>query len=301
MLRDTPESLRSGYKNALGVVLIWSSFIVVSRMGGKSELTPYDMIALRYAVAGLTVLPLWWHHRPKLWDKRLIILSLIGALAFTLLAFNGFRHAPANHAAILMQGFLPFSVTLMAYFIAHETPTRQRLVGLALIGVGVGSMAYESLRSTDLTLLGDGLLIGASMCWALYTVLLRRWRMPPMDTAIAVTLLAAMIYLPPYLLFLPKNIAATPMHEWLFYALFQGTLIAVVQMIFYVHAVEHLGASRLAMVTSAVPVLSSIAAVFVLHEPITTPIGIGLLFVVLGAWVGNRRTARQRKWVGGKI
>ena len=283
------ERLRKGYLCALVVVVIWTSFILVSRMSGKSTLTPYDVIALRYIVAGIAILPFWYYHRTHLFEWRKIVLALVGALGFTLLAFNGFRLAPANHAGILLQGFLPFSVSVMAYFIAGERPTRQRILGLALIAIGVGSMAIDSFAGHSLTLAGDGLLASASLCWALYTVLLKRWNIPPMDSAIAVTLLAAIIYLPIYYCFLPTNLAATPVHEWVFYAFMQGIIIAVVQMIFYTKSVALLGATRLALVTSCVPVLASVAAVPLLDEPLTLPICIGLFFVVLGAWIGNRQ------------
>lgn len=281
-------NLRRGYAYAALVMIIWTGFVLVSRMGGKSSLTAYDVIALRYAIAALVVFPLWLHHRPRLLEWRKLVLMLVGALAFTLLAFNGFRHAPANHAAILLQGFLPFSVALMAYILTGERPTRQRLWGLSLIALGVGSMAVESFRGTGLTPLGDGLLLAASFCWALYTVLLRRWQFPPIDTTIAITLLAAAIYLPIYTALLPKNLAATPWQECLAYGLYQGVVVAVVQMIFYTRAVALLGATRLAMLTSAVPVLAALSAVPVLGEPLTDPIILGLIFVVFGAFLGNR-------------
>lgn len=289
MTVPSQDDLRRGYLNALGVVFIWASFIIFSRMSGKSSLTPYDVIGLRYAVAALVILPFWMHHRTNLLQWRKWVLALFGALGFTLLAFNGFRHAPANHAALLLQGFLPFSVAVMAYFLAGEHPTRQRLMGLVLIAVGVGSMAYESFHATDNTLSGDLLLIGASLCWAMYTVLLRRWKFEPMNATIGVTLITTFIYLPIYALFLPKNLIHTSTAEIIGYALFQGTLVAVVQMIFYTRAVHYLGASRLAMIASVVPVLASLGAVPILGEPLTMPIIIGLLFCCAGAWVGNKK------------
>ncbi len=288
-MSPSPSPCRTGYFYALGVVLVWSGFVLVSRLSGKSTLTPYDVIALRYAVAGIAILPLWRKHRTKLFEWRKIVLTLFGALGFTLLAFNGFRNAPANHAAILMQGFLPFSVALIAYFIAGEKPTRQRLAGLALIALGVISMAIESFGTSGLTLLGDSLMLGASFCWAIYTVLLRRWNLPPMDATIAVTLLAAILYLPIYAVALPQNFHDTSIEKLIFYAVYQGIIVAVIQMICYTRAVALLGATRLAMITSCVPVLASLLAVPVLGEPLTMPIVIGLVFVVLGAYVGNRQ------------
>lgn len=289
MHTHSPDQLRKGYISALVVVVIWTGFIVTSRMAGKSTLTPYDLIALRYVVAAFAIVPFWLKYRTQLWEWRKVVLTLTGAIAFTLLAFNGFHRTPASHAAILMQGFLPFSVGIIAYFLAGEKPSRQRLTGLALIAVGVGSMAYESFAGQNITLLGDGFMLAASLAWALYTVLLRRWNIPPMDSAIAVTILATILYLPVYAAFLPKNLAETPWQECAAHALYQGVVVAVVQMIFYTRAVSQLGATRLAMVTSCVPVLASLVAVPVLNEPLTTPIIIGLIFVVLGAYVGNRQ------------
>lgn len=282
--------LRRGYLNALGVVFIWTCFVIFSRMSGKSSLTPYDVIALRYSVAALVILPFWLRHRTYLLEWRKLVLTLVGAIGFTLFAFNGFRHAPANHAAILLQGFLPFSVAVMVYFLSRERPSRQRLHGLALIAIGVGCMAYETFHDQNITMLGDGLLLGASLCWALYTVLLKRWDYPPMDATIAVTLIAAVLYLPVYAMFLPTNIAATAWQTSLAYGLFQGVLIAVVQMIFYTRAVSILGASRLSMIASIVPVLASLGAVPILNEPLTLAIGLGLVFCCAGAWVGNRKS-----------
>lgn len=296
MPHTSSHDLRRGYLNALGVVTIWSSFVIFSRKSGTSDLTPYDVIALRYMVAGLAILPLWWwHHRRPLFDWRKIALTAAGAIGFTLFAFNGFARAPANHAAILLQGFLPFSVAVMAYFLAHERPTRQRLFGLVFIAAGVGCMAFDTFHISGNTALGDALLIGASLCWALYTVLLRRWKFPPMEATISVTLLAAIIYLPVYALFLPKHLAQVPWQTSLAYGLFQGTLVAIIQMIFYTRAVHYLGASRLSMITSCVPVLAAVLAVPILGEPLTTAICLGLLFCCLGAWVGNRHIPTRNK------
>ena len=283
------ENLRRGYVSALFVVCIWSGFILVSRMAGKSLLTAYDVIALRYAVAAVAIAPFWYRHRTNLLDWRKLVLTLFGALGFTLFAFNGFRHAPANHAAILLQGALPFTVPVMSYFILGELPTRQRIIGLLFVTVGIGSIAIESFGTGGFTVLGDGLLICASLCWAMYTVLLRRWNMPPMDSTIAVTLIASVLYLPVYLAFLPKNVAETPWQECLFYAIYQGVIVAVIQMIFYTRAVALLGASRLAMLASVVPVVASLGAVPLLGEPLTAAICVGLVFAVIGAWIGNRR------------
>lgn len=288
MSQTEQHDLRRGYLNALGVVGIWASFIVFSRMSGTSTLTAYDVIGLRYITALFVIIPLWLYYRTPLFEWRKLVLTLIGAVGFTLFAFNGFRHAPANHAAMLLQGAMPFSVAIITYVLSGELPNRQRLTGLALIAIGIGAMAFDSFHATSSTMLGDGLLVGAGLCWATYTVLLRRWHYKPMDATIAVTLLAAIIYLPFYIAFLPKNLAASPWSELVAYGVFQGILVAIIQMIFYTRAVYFLGATRFSMLASIVPVLASLGAVPILGEPLTVFIIIGLFFTCAGAWMGNR-------------
>lgn len=288
MSQISAAELRRGYLYASMVVIVWSGFIIVSRFGGTSTLTAYDVIALRYVVAGLVMIPLWLHHRTTLWDVRKLALSLTGALGFTLLVFNGFRHSPASHAGILLQGSLPFSVALIAFFITGERPDISRRRGLLVIAIGIAMMAIESFSRGDLTLLGDSFLVGASLCWATYTVLLKRWNMNAMDSTIGMTIIAAIIYLPIYAAFLPKNIAQTPWQTCAFIAIYQGVIVAVIQMIFYTKSVALLGATRMALFAGVVPVLAALSAWAILGEPIPLLIGIGLAFVSIGAWVGSR-------------
>ena len=51
------KHLLHGYLAALATLLMWSGFSLISRMGGKSILTPYDIFALRLATASLVLLP----------------------------------------------------------------------------------------------------------------------------------------------------------------------------------------------------------------------------------------------------
>ncbi len=289
MSHPSPEQLRQGYMSAAAVVLIWTGFIIVSRMGATSELLSYDIIALRYMVSGLIFLPFWWHHRTVLWDRKKLVLALTGAVIYSLFVFAGFRYAPASHAAILLPGFLPFAVTVIAYFLLREKVTKQRALGLVIIALGVGCVGIENFSATGFAFAGDALLLAGSCCWAFYTVLLRKWGMNPLQTAIAVTLIAAALYLPVYALFLPKAIAQASWNDIALQAVYQGILAAVIQMILYARSVSLLGATRMGLVMAFIPVSVGIAAVPALGEPLTPLICLGLVFVSFGAWMGNRK------------
>ena len=96
--------LLRGYLAAFFTLVTWTGFSLVSRVGGKSPLTPYDIIALRLITASLALLPIAWGKLPAgAWrDGRLWILSLLGNLIYCLLVYRGFKYAPAAHGAILL-------------------------------------------------------------------------------------------------------------------------------------------------------------------------------------------------------
>ena len=51
------SSLVAGYGAALTTVAIWSGFMVISRFGGKSALTGWDIAALRLGFGSFFLLP----------------------------------------------------------------------------------------------------------------------------------------------------------------------------------------------------------------------------------------------------
>ena len=57
MAKPTTSDYTRGAVYGLAAVCIWAGFIVVSRLGVRTSLTPWDVAAIRFAVAGLLLLP----------------------------------------------------------------------------------------------------------------------------------------------------------------------------------------------------------------------------------------------------
>ena len=58
-------SMTKGLIAACFILVIWSGFIVFSRAGVLSGLTPYDVAALRFLVAGALTVPFAWWWWPR--------------------------------------------------------------------------------------------------------------------------------------------------------------------------------------------------------------------------------------------
>src|SRR5438270_4035911 len=98
----------------LAAVSIWSGWIVVARLGLRSNLTPWDIAALRFGVAGLLLLP--YLFRKGLALDRLgwigFAAIVLGGAAPVFLANTGLLFAPAAHAGALFPGTMPLMVAL---------------------------------------------------------------------------------------------------------------------------------------------------------------------------------------------
>jgi len=277
-----------GYVMAALVVAIWSGFVVVSRLGGVSPLTAWDLVAIRYGTAAIILLPVFvFKRRFRLFTRQSVGLALTGGLGYALLVFSGFKRAPATHAAILLPGLLPFAVTLMAGLVLGERPSASRWLGLTVIAAGVACLGAEAFHGARAVRDGDLLLVGASFSYAAFTALARRWRADPWEATLAVVFLTALVYLPVYGLFLPKHLSNVALMTIAIQALYQGLLAIVVQMPLYVGAVRLIGATRLGTLMALVPALAGFAAVPILGEPLSGWTTAGLLLVTGGAWLCN--------------
>jgi drug/metabolite transporter (DMT)-like permease len=264
-IESNPPLLR-GYAFAALVVMIWSGFILVSRLGGVSPLTAWDTMALRFGTASAILLPYWLFKRPvRLTDPRIVALALVGGIAYCAMVYLGFKSAPATHGALLLSGLLPFGNALFAWAIMGDRPGHQRLLSLLIIALGViclGIEAFGAPVGPHHSPWGDVLMVGASLSWALYGVLSRHWKVGPMASLTGVALVTAFLYLPIYWLFLPKQIDVAPAGIIASQIIYQGVIATTIAMWLYIRAQEILGPSSIGAFMAVIPACGCFAGCF---------------------------------------
>lgn len=277
---------------AVGVVAIWTFFMVFARMGVKGSFTPWDLAFVRLSFSAAVVLPIYLM-RPAgarlgtLTGRRGWIVAAFAGLCFTLLTYLAFSFAPAAHGAVLMPGTLPFSTTLVAWLLLGEKVTTRKAWGLGFILLGVAFIGWHSLSGGEPgAWRGDIIFPFASCCFAIYAVLSRRWQINPLDAVLATPLLALVLYLPVYLLFLPKQIMGIPWTDIVFQGVMQGVLALVVSMWLFTKVVQAFGPTRTTMITAVCPGLAALSAVPILGEPLLPLVVLGLLTVTVGMVIG---------------
>src|SRR5215216_4272101 len=210
--RSATEYVR-GALYGLAAVGIWSGWIVVARLGLKSSLTPWDIAALRFGVAGLLLLP-------YVMSKGLALdrLGWIGLAAIVLgggtpvlFANAGLMFAPAAHAGALFPGVMPLMVALLAALILHEPFTAAKKIGFVLILCGAFGIAWAAGGAVESgQSIGHLLFLGSALAWAFYTVAMRRARLDGLHAAAIAAVGALVLYMPAYLTAAGTSLASAP-------------------------------------------------------------------------------------------
>ncbi|MCJ8168518.1 DMT family transporter [Atopomonas sediminilitoris] len=272
---------------AAATLLIWIGFMLVSRYGALSALSPWDMLALRLFPAAVLITPLWLYYgKRSLLNPRLLCLSAIGGLGYAGLVYQGFAQTSLAHAAVLLPGLLPFAIALLARWLLGEPLGRARQQALLLMLAGLLCLIVETWHTPTLGL-GDAFIVSATLCWALMTVLVRRWRIDLLTTMAALSVPPAVLYAPWYVAVLGSDWQLLPSQQLLLQAGYQGVLAMLIAMPLYLSAVARLGAAGMGMLMGLIPPASAVAGIWLLAEPWRWSTVAALLLVLLGVARAN--------------
>ena len=276
-----------GVACALAVVVLWTGFVVLSRLATVTSFMPLDLAFVRFAVAGLAILPVaairgTTELRRAGWLKAFVLAATAG-LGFTLISFIAFTKAPAAHGAALMPGALPLWTAILATLVLGEALGRLKLIGLACIVGGIAATAGHSMiAATPQQLTGDAMFIAASMTWAVFTIAARAWKVPPMDATVAIFGLSAAIYCPMYLMLAESGLGQVPWRDLIIQGVFQGILSTVVSIPLYTRALAAIGPAATTMITASVPAAVTLTAIPLLGEIPSALTWLGIALVSVG-------------------
>jgi drug/metabolite transporter (DMT)-like permease len=281
----------------LAAVSIWSGWIVVARLGLRTSLTPWDIAALRFGVAGLLLLPYvlcTGLARERLGWSGLAALVLGGG-APVLLANAGLLFAPAAHAGALFPGVMPLMVAVLAAIVLKETFTGAKKIGFALILPGVFVIAW----GTDGAIgsrqnIGHALFLGSGLAWACYTVAMRRARLDGLHAAAIAAVGALLLYVPVYLFVAGTDLAKAAWSDIVLQAIVQGLLTAIISLVLYGRAVSILGASSGAAFAALCPAMTALMAIPILGEWPMTRDWAAIISISAGVYIVSGGPLPQR-------
>lgn len=307
-VRSLPAA-RIGVVFGLAAAAIWGGYITVSGLGIRTGLSPADMAFLRYGTAGAILLPFLLRRAPATlggigW-RRGFVLSLLAGPLYVLVGASGYRFAPLAHGAVIQLGVLTMASMALAAWWFGERMTLRRAGGLAVLLLGLATVAGPGLfESGSDAWRGDLLFATAGLMFAGYTALVRRWRLDAFAVTVAVAVFSALLYAPFYFATGGAGRLAQAATTDLFVqALVQGVLSGIVALYAFSKTVEYLGPARAALFPAIAPAMAMLLGIPVLAEWPTLWQWTGLvvatvgLLAAMGGPSGHRAGAcRLRFW-----
>jgi len=284
-------SLIAKHSTALGVAcgagaaLFWALGFVAARQGVTSGLSPLVIALHRIAWPGLALLPLV--AKNNFADLRVIgfpraaALAVFGGLPLALLSYVGYVLVPLGHGAVIQPSCAALGGLVLARLVLKEPLPPRRILGAAAIVAGllvIGAEAVQTIGAQGL--FGDFLFVAAGSFFAVFGVLLRRWRIGAIRAA-AVTSVLSLAGLP-ILLFSFGNMLAAGFYENAMQALVQGVLAGAGAIYLFTRAVVLLGASRAVLFPSLVPPFTLLIGYLTIGEAPSASQLAGLVIVIVG-------------------
>jgi drug/metabolite transporter (DMT)-like permease len=257
-----------GTAAAITVVFIWSSWLVVTKVGAESTLTVFDIAALRFGLAGLISLPIVLYHKP--WRgmpaHRIAVLAALAGVPYVLISYTAFTFAPAAYGGVFMNGVLPAITLALGWFWLKERPRAMQVAGAVMIIAGASLAALGALRSpVPGAWIGALLFLIAALIFSIYMILNRLWQVTTLQVLLSISVVSGLIYIPIWALFLPSNLAETDPRQILLQGAFQ-ILPNLVGLNLLALAVRNVGPPATAAIMSAVPSLGAVLGFLILGE-----------------------------------
>jgi drug/metabolite transporter (DMT)-like permease len=281
------------------VALLWAGNSIVGR--AARDLVPPVMLAwTRWAGALAILLPFAWPYLKadravllRHW-KAVVLLGLLGIASFNTLLYLALQQTTATNSLLIQSGTPAMILVLGAMMFRDPVDARTAgAVALSIVGVGVivarGSLAeLAAFRIQP----GDGLMLLATLIWALYSVLLR-WRpaVHPLSF-LAATFAVGLVAVTPFMLAEHAG-GARIIWGWggagaIAYVAILPSLIAY---LLYNRGVELIGPGAAGQFITLTPLFGAGLALLLLGEPLRPYHFAGLLLIVAGiaatAWLSR--------------
>lgn len=294
-MTDQRASERRAEGLLLFVVFVWAANASLAKLG-LSYLDPLSFNAIRYGIAAASVFAILrsrseWTPIQKHDRKAIVLLGLLGSVAYQLLFIFGLSFTSAGNSAVLLSTSPLWTIFISARISKESVPMRAivgtlvSLTGIVMIIVGSG----KNLDFGGEAMFGDLLSLAAAFLWAVMMALQRPLllRYSPYQLTAASILIGAV----------GLSVVAIPNAfsvHWsdlpaiaLVIAVVSGFFSIGIGNLFWTYGVKWLGPRRTSRFNNLVPVIAFLISWIVFDEVILAIQVVGAGMTVLGVWLAR--------------
>ena len=199
----------------------------------------------------------------------LALLGIVGHFLYQYLFIGGLARTTVANSSLLLAA-TPVVIALLSAAIGEERIGWLHWLGAALSMAGIYAIIGRGIEVGGTGFVGDVMMAGAVLCWALYTLGARR--LIARHSPVGVTGLSMAIGTALYLPLVARNMAAVDWPAvsamtWLMAVYSALFALCVAYTIWYV-GVRELGTARTSMYSNLIPIVAMLTAVVFLDEPL---------------------------------
>ena len=284
-----------GHLLAFVTIFIWGTTFISTKILLKA-MSPVEILFLRFAI-GYALLVLVYPHRLRIKARKQELYfagaGLCGVTLYFLLENIALTYTFASNVGVIVS-IAPFFTAIFAHcFLDGEKLKLGFFVGFALAAAGIIIISFNGSSRLQLNPVGDILAVSASVVWAAYSVLTKKisgFHYNTIQATRRIFFYGLLFMLPALLVFgfRPSiNQLIQPVN--IFNILFLGLGASALCFVTWNTAVEILGAVKTSVYIYAVPVITVVTSVIVLHERITGIAVIGIVLTLAGLLVSQSR------------
>jgi drug/metabolite transporter (DMT)-like permease len=219
-------------------------------------------------------------------------LSLLSPIGYFIFETFGVANTEPSHVSVII-ATIPIAVYLIAFARRQERVTWRRTAGILVAYSGILVIVAWGRHDAGASLLGDLLVLGAVVCAATRTTLIK-------ETLRRVTPLQLTFYQFAFSLVVFGPLALTEGAGWMsqmtprsyLEVLFLGVFCSAGAFLFMHYALVHLSATQVAVSANLVPVITLTAEIAILGSPVTLPKVLGTAITLIGVlWTQLDRSA----------
>ena len=274
------SKLRLGQAAALITILIWGTTFISTKVL-LTALSPIEILFLRFVIGYLAL----WLAAPR----RLVLterkqegwFAAAGLCGVAL--YYGFENlalsmTQASNVGVIISIAPFFTVLFSAVFLKQKRPGLRFFLGFLMAMAGIMLISFNQ-QAVEIHPLGDGLAVIAEMIWAIYCLISRKIS----ELGYNVLLTTRRTFFYGLLLMLPLvmtqfsadfQILSEP--SVLLNLVFLGLGASALCFVTWNYAVGILGSVKTSVTIYIVPVITAVASAWVLHEPLTPRVILGL-------------------------
>ncbi len=297
------DSLIFVYVKLLLTAVFWGGTFIAGRVVAQN-IGPFCAAFLRFAIASVFLLVFAWKLEDNIPMLRkhqilpIILLGMTGIFSYNFFFFKGLKLIEAGRASIIIANNPIFIALFSAYFFKEKlTPLKVAGILISVTGAIVVITRGHVLEIFEGNIgFGELYIFGCVASLVTYTLIgkvVMKDLSPLLSVTYSVIVGTAALFLPAYFEGLTQDFIHYSALEW-FSLFFLGFFGTVVGFTWYYQGINRIGPMKAGLFINFVPMSAIVLSFFILGEPVTLSLLIGVIFVSTGVYLTNRKTVVTR-------